>query len=330
MYAHSYATAGSGTHCCVSLPFPFVSPISNSTRIAAYAAPTLTPAHGALMFPRMIGLTTFAMLLGVSQLTAQQTFSTGSPDGRMAMRSSQTVGGPIVRTADDFVLSQSARITGGSFTGLLNSPFDIQNISISFFRVFPLESQNPPSGAVPSRVNSPSDAAFQTFNSVTDFSYVTTLLSPSFTASNSVNTGVNASPNQRTGGEGAVRGNEYQIDFLFGNALTLAPDHYFFSVMMTLTSGTFYWLSTSSPIVPPGTPFSPDFQAEIRGPGISPDWLRVGTDIVGGSPSPTYNAAFTLNSTAVAVPEPSTIALTGFGVLVLGYRARKKRTSVRK
>lgn len=284
------------------------------------------------MLPRILRLTTpalmtLALTLSASRLAAQQAFSTGLPDGRMAMRSSQTVGGPMVQTADDFLLTQSARIAGGTFTGLLSSPSDIQSISISFFHVFPFDSQNPPGGAVPTRVNSPADAAFQTFSSGTDFSFATTLLSPAFTTVNSVNKGVNPSPNQRTGGEGPVADNEYQIDFTLANPLTLAADHYFFSAMLTLTSGTFYWLSTPMPIVAPGTPFPSDLEAQIRGQGTSPDWLRVGTDIVGGSSAPKYNAAFTLNSTSVAVPEPSTLALEAVGILVLGFGARRKRNA---
>jgi len=42
---------------------------------------------------------------------------------------------------------------------------------------------------------------------------------------------------------------------------------------------------------------------------LDPDWLRIGTDIVGGNPAPTFNAAFTL--TGVPVPEPATLLLLG-------------------
>ena len=53
---------------------------------------------------------------------------------------------------------------------------------------------------------------------------------------------------------------------------------------------------------------------------LDPDWLRVGTDIVGGATPPTFNTAFELAGT---VPEPSTIVLTATGVLALiGIRRR--------
>jgi hypothetical protein len=51
------------------------------------------------------------------------------------------------------------------------------------------------------------------------------------------------------------------------------------------------WLFAPKPIVG-GTPFTPDSQAWIRSGERAPDWLRVGTDIVGGSPAPTFNASF--------------------------------------
>ena len=45
----------------------------------------------------------------------------------------------------------------------------------------------------------------------------------------------------------------------------------------------FLWLSAPKPIVPPGTPFTPDLQSWMRDdPGLAPDWLRIGQDIVDG------------------------------------------------
>ena len=63
----------------------------------------------------------------------------------------------------------------------------------------------------------------------------------------------------------------------------------------------------------------------------TPDWLRVGTDIVGGSPFPTFNAAFSLNGTVV--PEPATVfgVLGGLTLLGIGraFSATRKATTVR-
>ena len=50
---------------------------------------------------------------------------------------------------------------------------------------------------------------------------------------------------------------------------------------------------------------------------LAPDWLRVGTDIVGGMPAPTFNAAFSLSG--AVVPEPSTWVMILIGFAELGY-----------
>jgi hypothetical protein len=46
---------------------------------------------------------------------------------------------------------------------------------------------------------------------------------------------------------------------------------------------------------------------------LQPDWLRVGTDIVGGNPAPMFNASFSL--TGMTVPGP--IAGAGLPGLLL-------------
>ena len=48
---------------------------------------------------------------------------------------------------------------------------------------------------------------------------------------------------------------------------------------------------------------------------LDPDWLRIGTDIVGGTTPPTFNAAFTL--AGEAIPEPSTLLLIGAALVAL-------------
>jgi hypothetical protein len=102
----------------------------------------------------------------------------------------------------------------------------------------------------------------------------------------------------------------------FTSPITLDPDHYFFVPQVGLDTGNFLWLSAPRPIVPPGTAFPPgftDLQTWVRDEALQPDWLRVGTDIVGGATPPTFNAAFELNG--VAVPGP--IAGAGLPGLIL-------------
>jgi hypothetical protein len=55
-------------------------------------------------------------------------------------------------------------------------------------------------------------------------------------------------------------------------------------------------------------------QAWIRNEALQPDWLRVGTDIIGGSTPPTFNGTFTLIGNAV--PEPSTFVMAGIAALI--------------
>jgi hypothetical protein len=88
---------------------------------------------------------------------------------------------------------------------------------------------------------------------------------------------------------------------------------------VAVTGGQFYWLSASRPISGAGTtPFAPDLQVWTRDANLDPDWLRVGTDIVGGQTPPTFNAAFSLDGTAV--PEPGTILLAVAGLALIGAK----------
>jgi hypothetical protein len=54
-------------------------------------------------------------------------------------------------------------------------------------------------------------------------------------------------------------------------------------------------------------------QAWTRDQNLDPDWLRIGTDIVGGTTPPTFNMVFSLSGQTV--PEPSSAMLLGVGIL---------------
>jgi hypothetical protein len=177
---------------------------------------------------------------------------------------------------------------------------------------------------VPTRVNSPSDVAFDSRDSgASDLTFSTTLLSASFNSINSVQPGgIHASPNQTTGGNGPLTGQEVQINLTFSTPFNLSPDHFFFVPQVSLTNGgQFYWLSASRPISGAGTtPFPAgvtDLQAWTRDANLDPDWLRIGTDIVGGSPAPTFNAAFSLDGAAVPEPSPTLTALAGLALIAI-------------
>jgi hypothetical protein len=268
-------------------------------------------------------------------------FSTGDPNGLIATASRPPGAGLETETADDFILGQNAFISGGTFTGLLPlgaALSSVTGIEIELYHVFPVDSVNPPDGRVLTRVNSPSDTEFAAFASgLGSLSFSVSLVSPSFTAANSVINGINALPNQFTGGEGPVTGQEVLLSFTFTTPFFVgATDHDFFRPEVALSSGSFLWLSAPKPIVSPGTPFqfpggaATDLQSWIRNDGIgalAPDWERIGTDVTHQGP---FNAAFSLTGTVV--PEPSTLLIVGTalaGLLTWRLLTSRSRQGIR-
>lgn len=258
-------------------------------------------------------------------------FSTGNPDGKIATLSRQASAGKLeTETADDFVTTAPTVITSATFTGLLvggATPANVSNVEIELYHVFPGDSTFPPDGRVLTRVNSPSDNNFAAADgSLGQLSFVTTLLSPTFTAANSVVNGINPLPNQFTGGEGPVTGEEVQFNVTFTTPIALGPGHFFFRPEVAMgSSGDFLWLSAPKPIVAPGTPFVPDLQSWIRNDGagsLAPDWERIGTDVTHQGP---FNAAFSLNGMTVPEPATFTILSAGFAALVAAGRRRRQK-----
>src|ERR1700749_896632 len=137
-------------------------------------------------------------------------FSTGDPDGKIATLSRTASAGKLeTETADDFVTTHTTEITTATFTGLIVGGGTPSQVEIQLYHVFPADSVNPPDGRVDTRANSPSDNNFAAADSnLGQLSFTTTVLNTSFTAANSVINGINPKPNQFTGGEGAVTGEE--------------------------------------------------------------------------------------------------------------------------
>jgi len=287
------------------------------------------------MYRRVTSATVLALaILLAASAKGDTIYSNLTPNNSIAM-ASRTDGGGFqfeIETADDFLLPSPARITSASFVGLVvpgpGALPSISQVSVEIYRVFPNDSNIVRNPNVPTRMNSPSDVALDTRESALgELAFSTSTLSNSFTANNSVQPGgIHPSPNQNTLGNGPLTGQEIQFNVTFATAFDLAPDHYFFVPQVTLTNGgQFYWLSASRPISGSGTsPFTPDLQVWTRDAFLDPDWLRVGTDIVGGSPAPTFNAAFSLNG--AVVPEPSTLAFLISAALAL-FVLRKYRAA---
>ena len=268
--------------------------------------------------------------------------STGNPDGLMAVATRPSTAGKFeIEAGDDFVLTSSQTIiNSASFVGLLTNGATVGQLRVEIYRVFPNDSDvgrtsGPPTFStpqVPTRVNSPSDVEFDDRDTASgNLSFQTTVLG-TFSANNSVQPGgIHPQPGQTTGGNGPITGMEVQFNVTFSTPFDLPKDHYFFvpQVEIVEPNGDFFWLSAPRPIVPPGTPFPvgfTDLQAWTRDQFLDPDWLRVGTDIVGGSPAPTFNLTFSLSG--VAVPEPSSYLL--FGSALLGIAAFSRKTLLRR
>jgi hypothetical protein len=243
------------------------------------------------------------------------------PDGRIGTASRPASAAGERETGDDFFLSTGASITGAAFTGLMPANANVSKVVVEIYRVFPKDSQDPPSGKVPTRVNSPSDNALDSRESGSGLQFVATPLQNSFTVANSVVNGISVG----SGGEGPVTGQEVRFNVAFSTPFNLPADHYFFVPQVQLSTGDFLWLSANRPIVPPGTPFPlgvTDLQSWMRNdPGIAPDWLRVGTDIVGNT---TFNSSFLVFGNPV--PEASTYAMLAVGLAFVGFWAARKRS----
>jgi hypothetical protein len=245
-------------------------------------------------------------------------FSTGLPDGKVA-----TITEPAsahnsqveYESADDFVLTTETNLKRASFTGLLTggaTPKDVSNVVVEIYRVFPNDSDvgrtsGPPTFStdkVPTRVNSPSDVALDARDSADhELKFKSRVLSKSFTALNSVSSADKISVDSK--GNGPATGSEVQFDVTFKEPFDLPAGHYFFVPQVGLSDqapadADFLWLSAPKPIVPPGTPFpagATDLQSWMRDdPPLAPDWLRIGTDIIGGT---TFNASFSLSGDTV-------------------------------
>jgi len=257
-------------------------------------------------------------------------FSTGNVTNAIGMASRPDVGGKTeIEAADDFVTTAPTTVTSATFTGLVTSITGVSTIGevvVEIYRVFPLDSDAVRTPNVPTRANSPSDVALDSRSSSVagEMSFATATLAATFTSANSVLNGIHAFPNQLTMGEGPVTGREVQFTVTFTKPFVLPADHYFFIPQVQVTDGEFYWLSGTRPLVAPGTPFAPDLQTWTRNEALDPDWLRVGTDIVGAG---TFNGAFTLNGTVGAVPEPETSALMLLGLAAIGGIARRRRAA---
>src|SRR5215469_15147703 len=176
--------------------------------------------------------------------------STGNPDGQLGALSRRPSPGKLeTETADDFILTETTVISSATIAGLIPLETPLSNISdveVEIYHVFPTDSVNPPSGNVPTRMNSPSDVeiASATRDGIAGtLHYTATVLNSHFNVANTVVNGINKKPGQFTGGEGPATGQEVLISVTFNQPIMLDSNHYFFRPEVQLSDGSFLWLS---------------------------------------------------------------------------------------
>jgi len=221
--------------------------------------------------------------------------NTGNTDGKLgALSRPASVNKLETETADDFVLDQTTVLSGATITGLVTTSLaNISNVEIEIYHRFPEDSIADRTPQVPTRQNSPSDveidSATRDGNSHT-LRFSAALLNPTFTALKTVVNSISVAQ-----GEPAVTGAEVEITVTFTSPIVLPAGHYFFRPEVQVNGGDFLFLSAPKPIVAPGQAIAGDLQAWIRNSKLSPDWLRIGADIIGGNPAPAFNMTFTLS-----------------------------------
>jgi len=255
------------------------------------------------------------------------------PDGKVATAS----GSPKeAESADDFILGKASTITSGSFTGLIPKTASILSVGVEIYGAC-----TPGSGfagctnlgKAVTRVNSPTSEGLPGTERTTGdgtLNYSTSLLNNGIGVVGSVVDGINAQtpnvPATLTGGDGPASGKEVRVNFDLTQGITLPAGHYFFVPSVELNDGSFLQLSAYRTVGGEfgSTLITPDLQAWVRNNDIKNDWLRTGTDIIGGPTDPaTYNLAFRLVGTVV--PEPTGVAMLIAGLVAVGAWSQRKR-----
>src|SRR6266487_3584541 len=141
---------------------------------------------------KLILLTLLSASFLAARIDAQVIYNNDFPTDQMAAATRPESGNQFeIETGDDFLLPTGGHITGATFTGLAPQGFDVSNIGnvvVEIYRVFPIDSDvnrtsGPPNFStanVPTRVNSPSDVAFDSRESGTGLTSTPSVVNPTF------------------------------------------------------------------------------------------------------------------------------------------------------
>src|SRR5215467_14563365 len=182
------------------------------------------------MLPRSAAATIVSLVMLLGTPAFADIYNNLTPNNLMATAIRPDSPGSFeIETGDDFFLGTGARINSTKFVGFsvpgAGGTPAISQVVVEIYRVFPNDSDvgrtsGPPTFShlpqVPTRVNSPSDVAFESRDSADkELNFDTNVLAASFTAHASV-----SSADQirlHSGGDGEVTGVEVEFDITFRN-----------------------------------------------------------------------------------------------------------------
>jgi hypothetical protein len=244
-------------------------------------------------------------------------FSTGTPDGLLGALSQPAGTGSLeTEAADDFILTATTTIAEATISGLIpvgNSPDGYQQRRGRDLSRLPRGLADPPSGHVPTRVNSPGDVEIDDATrdaSQGTVAFSATLSDESFSVLEHRGDGINPAPENMTNGDGPASGEVVEIRITFTPPIVLPADHYFFrpevevAGAISSTSPHRGDHGTRDPVCWRFASLGPQFRLEA---GIG---CASGTDIIGGATPPTFSMTFSLTGDADAQDETPTATVT--------------------
>ena len=202
-----------------------------------------------------------------------------------------------IEAADDFILTSTTTLTSATFTGLVPQNASVADVVVEIYRVFPKDSDvtrtsGPPTFStpqVPTRVNSPSDAAFAS----RDNAGAELVFPPATSAPSPLPTACSRAASipspTRHGRQRPVTGDEVQFDVSCSRPVFCWTPGSLFRAAGSTFHRRFSLVVGAQADHGRRHAFLAGSAGLDRDEDLDPDWFRVGTDIVGGQTPPTFN-----------------------------------------